>query len=376
MGCVQQAVLEFDEEVQAPWRPRLVSVRRRRRRGGPSAAAAPVAPQPVAGGRLPSGRAPAPAPAGGRPAGDGARPRRSRAGRVARRPAVGVPAPSGRPAPASGSPGGRGGSPSCWRWPRAWRSARGSGRSSPAAARRSAARRGEQRRRAAGRHAVVDRDALAATGRRPGGRRRDPGAQRARRCRAGARSDPPPAVSGAVVRSATAGAPTCRARGRDRTAEAWCALATAEGPQRPGRLRQPSVRARSHSVVDPSAYGRHVSGAMENRAAVFTSQPQAVEVYQAGAWWAGELLGWRHDADGSCQVWVRVVLGGVEETAWTDLDDPAPARAAPRRGRPSRASRRRPATQEMSVARHPSASRRGAGRRRRRPPRPAARSAT
>src|SRR4051795_12946872 len=58
---------------------------------------------------------------------------------------------------------------------------------------------------------------------------------------------------------------------------------------------------------------------MENRAAVFTSQPQAVEVYQAGAWWAGELLGWRHDANGSCQVWVRVVLGGVEETAWTDL---------------------------------------------------------
>jgi nucleoid-associated protein YgaU len=26
MGCVQQAVLEFDEEVRAPWRPRLVSV--------------------------------------------------------------------------------------------------------------------------------------------------------------------------------------------------------------------------------------------------------------------------------------------------------------------------------------------------------------
>jgi nucleoid-associated protein YgaU len=25
MGCVQQAVLEFDEEIQAPWRPRLVS---------------------------------------------------------------------------------------------------------------------------------------------------------------------------------------------------------------------------------------------------------------------------------------------------------------------------------------------------------------
>jgi hypothetical protein len=93
---------------------------------------------------------------------------------------------------------------------------------------------------------------------------------------------------------------------------------------------------------------------MENRAAVFTSQPQAVEVYQAGTWWAGELLGWRHDANGSCQVWVRVVLGGVEETAWTDLEtlrlperhlavapDPSPSRYAP-------------PTQEMSVARHPS----------------------
>jgi nucleoid-associated protein YgaU len=26
MGCVQQAVLEFDEEIRAPWRPRLASV--------------------------------------------------------------------------------------------------------------------------------------------------------------------------------------------------------------------------------------------------------------------------------------------------------------------------------------------------------------
>ena len=55
MGCVQQAVLEFDEEVQAPWRPRLVvGARRRRRRVGPAAAPASVPPQPVAGGRLPS----------------------------------------------------------------------------------------------------------------------------------------------------------------------------------------------------------------------------------------------------------------------------------------------------------------------------------
>ena len=48
MGCVQQAVLEFDEEVQAPWRPRLVAVagraapvarrRPRARRARPAAA--------------------------------------------------------------------------------------------------------------------------------------------------------------------------------------------------------------------------------------------------------------------------------------------------------------------------------------------------
>jgi hypothetical protein len=94
---------------------------------------------------------------------------------------------------------------------------------------------------------------------------------------------------------------------------------------------------------------------MENRAAVFTSQPQAVEVYQAGAWWAGELLGWRHDANGSCQVWVRVVLGGVEETAWTDLASlrlperhlAVAAESTNRGGYGSEA-------QEMSLARHPS----------------------
>lgn len=58
---------------------------------------------------------------------------------------------------------------------------------------------------------------------------------------------------------------------------------------------------------------------MDSRAAVFTSSPQSVEVYQAGTWWTGELLGWRHDASGTCQMWVRVVVGGVEETAWIDL---------------------------------------------------------
>lgn len=69
------------------------------------------------------------------------------------------------------------------------------------------------------------------------------------------------------------------------------------------------------------AYGRGVSGVVEQRAAVFSSRPQAVEVFQAGAWWPGELLGWRHDESGACQVEVRVVLDGRAESAWMDLSD-------------------------------------------------------
>jgi hypothetical protein len=58
---------------------------------------------------------------------------------------------------------------------------------------------------------------------------------------------------------------------------------------------------------------------VEHRAAVFSNRPQIVEVFQSGAWWPGELLGWRHDESGVCQVQVRVVLDGREESAWTDL---------------------------------------------------------
>jgi hypothetical protein len=59
---------------------------------------------------------------------------------------------------------------------------------------------------------------------------------------------------------------------------------------------------------------------MENRAAVFTSSPQDVEVYSAGEWLPGSLLGWRHDATGGCQVWVRLTVGSAEESLWTDLE--------------------------------------------------------
>jgi hypothetical protein len=72
--------------------------------------------------------------------------------------------------------------------------------------------------------------------------------------------------------------------------------------------------------TDSTAYGRRVSGAMESRAAVFTSSPQDVEVYSAGEWLPGSLLGWRHDTTGGCQVSVRLRVGGAEETQWTDLE--------------------------------------------------------
>ena len=97
------------------------------------------------------------------------------------------------------------------------------------------------------------------------------------------------------------------------------ALATATPPQREGPTSSTLSAGAFTLCGRPDAYGRHVSRPVENRTAVFASQPQSVEVFQAGAWWAGELLGWRHGDDGACQVWVRVVLAGVEETAWTDL---------------------------------------------------------
>jgi len=58
---------------------------------------------------------------------------------------------------------------------------------------------------------------------------------------------------------------------------------------------------------------------MESRAAVFTSRPQDVEVYHGGSWVAGSMLGWRHDADGGCQVSVRLDAGG-DEPIWTGLE--------------------------------------------------------
>ena len=81
-------------------------------------------------------------------------------------------------------------------------------------------------------------------------------------------------------------------------------------------LRRPWFTLRAGSL----AYGRCVSQAKERYAAEFTAGPQDVEIYQQGTWLPGSLLGWRHESDGSCQVRVRVVVGGVEQTGWTGLE--------------------------------------------------------
>ena len=128
-------------------------------------------------------------------------------------------------------------------------------------------------------------------------------------------------------------------------------------PQHPaGDFVNPAC-AEVHAPCTSPAYGRPVSRALENRAAVFTNQPQDVEVYQDGVWWPGSLLGWRHDTHGSCQVWVRIRIGGSESTVWTELDalrlpDAGPGRpaepvAAPSWMEPALAVSEAPVTREL-----------------------------
>jgi hypothetical protein len=64
----------------------------------------------------------------------------------------------------------------------------------------------------------------------------------------------------------------------------------------------------------------------------FLGEPQPVEVFHAGVWFPGQLLGWRFDETGTCRVRVRCVVGGLRHTAWTHLTHvrlPEPAPAAP-----------------------------------------------
>jgi hypothetical protein len=62
-----------------------------------------------------------------------------------------------------------------------------------------------------------------------------------------------------------------------------------------------------------------------------------VEIHHRGIWYSGELLGWRHEADGRVVARVRCVVDRLRHSAWKDLADlrlPDPA-DPPRRAVPT-----------------------------------------
>ncbi|MDK3258787.1 hypothetical protein [Blastococcus capsensis] len=65
----------------------------------------------------------------------------------------------------------------------------------------------------------------------------------------------------------------------------------------------------------------------------FVGDPQPVEIHHRGIWYSGELLGWRHSADGRVAARVRCTVDGLRHSTWMDLAElrlPDPARP-PRR---------------------------------------------
>ncbi len=54
---------------------------------------------------------------------------------------------------------------------------------------------------------------------------------------------------------------------------------------------------------------------------MFAGQPQPVEIHHRGIWYSGELVGWRHEADGRVAVRVRCRVDGLRHSAWMSLAD-------------------------------------------------------
>ncbi len=71
----------------------------------------------------------------------------------------------------------------------------------------------------------------------------------------------------------------------------------------------------------------------------FLGRPKPVEVRHRDRWHIGVLLGWRHDADGTCWLRVSALVDGYKRTAWVELDTvrlPVPPRRAVADTRPQR----------------------------------------
>ena len=64
-----------------------------------------------------------------------------------------------------------------------------------------------------------------------------------------------------------------------------------------------------------------------------------MEVHHRGIWYAGELLGWRHEPDGRCLARVRCVVDGLRHSTWKDLAElRLPSRTAPATAPPPQVS--------------------------------------
>src|SRR5947209_12688047 len=81
----------------------------------------------------------------------------------------------------------------------------------------------------------------------------------------------------------------------------------------------PGAERASRCVVRWLPRVRAVAGAGPMSA--FAGEPQPVEVHHRGAWWSGDLLGWRFEADGRCVARVRCVVDGLRHSAWVELSD-------------------------------------------------------
>jgi hypothetical protein len=78
----------------------------------------------------------------------------------------------------------------------------------------------------------------------------------------------------------------------------------------------------------------------------FAGRPQPVEIHHRGIWYSGELLGWRHEADGSVSARVRCVVDGLRHSTWKNLTElrlPDPKRPPRTEGRAAALGRPAPA---------------------------------
>ena len=83
--------------------------------------------------------------------------------------------------------------------------------------------------------------------------------------------------------------------------------------------RVPGARAFPSGRLPLAPRVRHVAEDGGSRA--FAGSPQPVEIHHRGIWYSGELLGWRHDADGRVLARVRCVVDRLRHSAWKDLSD-------------------------------------------------------